>query len=314
MGIRYLNGYIKRTCPDALREVGLEELKNKKVVIDTSIYMYRFASDSYLVEGMYQMAITLRNHGVVPVFVFDGIPPPEKLPLLNKRREEKRKAELELITVAKNEDISEHSNYAEIVERKRKCVKLRKMDIEKIKNLLTLCGVTWYQATGEADELCAKLVIKNRAWACMSEDMDMFVYGCPRVLRYFKLFYGTCMLYDTFAILKSLNLSIREFREICVASGTDYNLNKSKSFNLYSAIECYSMYKNQYFKNRTNFYDWLENYDEFPNDACQLYLAELVFDTSNVSITSFDAFPICNKDIDYERLHKFLDNYNFVFP
>ena len=39
----------------------------------------------------------------------------------------------------------------------------------------------YYTAINEADELCASMVINGFAWACLSEDMDMFVYGCTRV-------------------------------------------------------------------------------------------------------------------------------------
>ena len=46
----------------------------------------------------------------------------------------------------------------------------------------------------EADELCAKLVVK-KAFACLSEDMDMFVYGCPKVLRYLSLLNETVVVY-----------------------------------------------------------------------------------------------------------------------
>jgi len=45
-------------------------------------------------------------------------------------------------------------------------------------------GVSYIDADGEADQLCASLVLKNKVYACLSEDMDLFVYGCPRVLRY----------------------------------------------------------------------------------------------------------------------------------
>ena len=40
-----------------------------------------------------------------------------------------------------------------------------------------------WRIQGEADELCAKLVIKRYAYACLSEDMDLFVYGCNKIMR-----------------------------------------------------------------------------------------------------------------------------------
>ena len=39
-------------------------------------------------------------------------------------------------------------------------------------------GVSFIDASGEADELCVQLVVKQIAWGCMSEDMDMVVHGC----------------------------------------------------------------------------------------------------------------------------------------
>jgi hypothetical protein len=91
-----------------------------------------------------------------------------------------------------------------------------------VKQLIHAFGTTYYEASGEADELCAMLVLKKRAWACLSEDMDLFVYGCPKVLRYLSLTNHTMVVYNTKHILEELGLKLKEFREICVLSGTDY--------------------------------------------------------------------------------------------
>ena len=58
---------------------------------------------------------------------------------------------------------------------KRKFVNVSKNDIENVKNLIRSYGATYYDAPGEADELCAMLTIKGKVWAYLSEDMDMFV-------------------------------------------------------------------------------------------------------------------------------------------
>ena len=47
-------------------------------------------------------------------------------------------------------------------------------------------GIAYYESEGESDYVCAKMVKQKIAFACMSEDMDMFVYGCPKVLRYLE--------------------------------------------------------------------------------------------------------------------------------
>jgi hypothetical protein len=89
---------------------------------------------------------------------------------------------------------------------KRKFVNVSKSDIENIKDLIRAYGATYYDAPGEADELCAMLTIKGKVWACLSEDMDMFVYGCPRVLRYFSLLNHTVVIYNLNEILNNLGI------------------------------------------------------------------------------------------------------------
>ena len=58
-------------------------------------------------------------------------------------------------------------------------------------------------AEGEADKLCAELVINKTAYACMSDDMDLFVYGCPIVLRLFNISRRNVVRYDLQKILSS---------------------------------------------------------------------------------------------------------------
>jgi|TARA_B110000261_G_scaffold161656_1_gene203533 hypothetical protein len=329
MGIRYLNKYITRKCARDIREISIYELRGSKVAIDASIYMYRFKSEECLIDGMYQMAMLLRKTGITPVFVFDGKPPREKMPLLKQRRDDKKNAEQEMLSLQeKLKDNHSDVRYRDFIECKRKCVRLRRSEIENVKHLLMLCGITCYQAEGEADELCARLVLKKRVWACMSEDMDMFVYGCPRVLRFFHLVRGTCLLYDTNAILKSLGLTMSEFREICVVSGSDYNANPGDKLTLYEAIESFEKFKNDREQSclehtnsqrkvdaqPTNFYDWLDRKGVYKSNVYQLYAADIVFDTSSTNLASYDANPITNKAINDDELRKFLWDYNFVFP
>ena len=93
MGIKYLNKYLKKECPEEIKQITFWEMRRKKIAIDASIYMYRFAQDDGLIDGMYQLVMLLLYYNIVPVFIFDGKPPTEKNELLNKRRDEKNKAE-----------------------------------------------------------------------------------------------------------------------------------------------------------------------------------------------------------------------------
>ena len=92
MGIHQLHGFIQRNCRDAIRIVNLSELKNKTIVIDTSIYLYKYAGEGHLIEGMYNLIIVLLNYKIIPIFVFDGKPITEKNELLHERKEKKKKS------------------------------------------------------------------------------------------------------------------------------------------------------------------------------------------------------------------------------
>jgi hypothetical protein len=148
---------------------------------------------------------------------------------------------------------------------KKKIIYLTKKQIANVKTLIHAFGATYYDAPNEADELCALLVLKNKAWACMSEDMDMFVYGVPRVIRYFSLLNHTIVLYNTSSILQELSMTQKEFSEVCILSGTDYNLsNHSRQVVaghgslLHDSVWLFNQYR-QYksYSYTDGFYDWL---------------------------------------------------------
>jgi len=98
------------------------------------------------------------------------------------------------------------------------------------------------------------LVLKNKVWACLSEDTDLFVYGCPRVLRYLSLLNHTAVLYDMEKILCELGLTQSQFREICILSGTDYN--SSTTHCLEKLLELYKKFLNLS-DNTKSFYEWM---------------------------------------------------------
>ena len=99
MGIKYLNKYLQSNCSNSIKQISLHDLRNKRIVIDTSIYLYRFLGEKALLENFYLMISIFREHNIIPLFVFDGKPPKEKYDLLEKRKKaivEKRRATLEL--------------------------------------------------------------------------------------------------------------------------------------------------------------------------------------------------------------------------
>ena len=95
MGIRNLNSFLRDNASSAIKFINIAEMSGKKIAVDISIYMYKFASDDSLIENMYLMLSVFRHYNIIPIFVFDGKPPSEKRELLIKRREDKKEAEEE---------------------------------------------------------------------------------------------------------------------------------------------------------------------------------------------------------------------------
>jgi len=312
MGIKNLNKFIQKTCNNSINKVTFWELKGKVIVVDASIYMYRFLAENSLIENMYQFVSSLLYYEIVPIFVFDGESPEEKYDVLKNRKIKKEEAKEKYNLIIKNLVLENSEVNEELKEEldnlQKQFIKLKKDDINNVKKLLELMGVNYFNADKEADELCAHLVIKQKAWACMSEDTDMFVYGCPRVLRYVSIMKCTTIMYDTKKILNTLNITLDEFKKICVVSGTDYNYNLCKYNTLDKTLKYFIKYKKS--KSLLDFYDWLEKNTDYVKDKLTLFNSYLMFDTSNINLNKFEQkTKLKNK----EELKVFLKSYGFLF-
>ena len=262
MGIKNLNKVLKSQCKNSIQIISLSELSGKTIAIDISIYLYKYTTNNSLIENMFQMLSIFYYHQIKPIFIFDGKPPPEKKKELIKRINDKKIAEKEYLVLKekledndtcldqdKKKDLMTTMHYL-----KKQFVSLKKDQIDKVKELMDSYGACYLEAPQEADELCAILAMKNKVWACLSEDTDLFVYGCPRVLRYLSLLNHTAVLYDMEKILAELGLTQAQFREICVLSGTDYN--SSSTHCLEKLLELYKKFLNLS-DNKKTFYEWM---------------------------------------------------------
>ena len=241
MGPRGLNKFFKETNPDGINEVKLFNLMGKTIVIDVSIYLYRYNSNNELFENFYSMLTLFKLNKITPLFIFDGKPPPEKYEKLNQRKTERKEAEDTYNSIMEGSVKNISKKDLDILKRKKTYV--TQNNIKNLKLLFEYFGVMYDVAENEADELCASYVINGKAWACLSDDMDLIVYGCPRILRYFSILNESVILYDTEKILLFYNISYINFKYICILSGTDYN---ERVFSI-------EMLFNIYLKNKDNF-------------------------------------------------------------
>jgi 5'-3' exonuclease len=303
----------------------MADLSGKRIAVDISIYLYKYEAENALLENMYVMLSIFRYYNIIPIFIFDGKPPPEKKALLLKRKEDKQEAQeaydklkkqLTSLQETREIDTDKLDIIASMEQLKSQIVQINKEKIEKVKTLIRAYGATYYDAPGEADELCALLVIKKKVWACLSEDMDLFVYGCTRVLRYFSLIGHTAVLYYMKGILEELNMTQTEFKENCVLSGTDYNINadgNNDKVNLGITIKHFKKFKADK-TNKTGFYDWLQENTEYISDLELLIKINKMFELDvNHNLETFKNIKIINGPIRQDEIETIMKDEDFIF-
>ena len=253
MGIKNLRSLIEKYANDAVTEVHLNTFKNKVVAIDTSIYMYKIkhSNNNKFIEGFIKQLIRLLRNQIIPLYIFDGKPPPEKSLVLVGRKTQKKVLKKKIIKVedliikARKEpdilkDIQKYNvkiikNHKVITEPctikdlEEECQKLRKRDIsvtwqdfETLKLIFTKLGIPYITSNGEAEELCAKLCKQNIVHACMSADMDCLPFGACKFLRNFSMNKNYITQIDLSVLLEKLEVTHDQFIDICILSGCDY--------------------------------------------------------------------------------------------
>lgn len=343
MGIKNLNQFIRHECSDAIKTIALDALAGKVVVIDANIFMYRFVAEDALLENMFSMISFFQMHRIEPVFIFDGKPPEEKRKTLNKRTRLKRIAEMQYNRLVSHHDTMNDSNgnndnngndnpndspkkHAHALKAlRRRFIRIGNADFERVKTLMRALGVQYIVASGEADALCAQMVIKRKAYACVSDDTDLFVHGCCRVLRHINLFDQTATMYDMHKILNILGINMTEFRQICVISGTDYSCGSIHGHNLRNAVNLFKQYKkcgqdaeesDDVFA--PDFYTWLHH-----NCAKYNQRVHFDYDSTMAVYNMFDTATMINcvpeilsptkRRRNDELLHEVMAHENFIF-
>lgn len=270
MGLKNLNTFLKKMVgdkPDTIQSVNINtptdkfSVNDKVIAIDALIYIYKFAEENtennnkYILRQIYKMVNLFLNNDAIPIFIFDTKTRAEKDSLLKQRKQNKKIAEDNYNKLILDSD----SDPEVLIKLKKQFVKVRKSTIDEIKLLLQKIGIEFYDSNDEADILCAKLVNADKAFACVSDDMDMFIYGCKRVIRNLDIETGSCTLYITSNILKELNISLLNFRQILVLCGTDYNI--EDTCDLYMMFRLYNDYLNKKLK-------WNKNCGKYATSIC----------------------------------------------
>jgi|TARA_B110000971_G_scaffold177587_2_gene183290 flap endonuclease-1 len=232
MGIKNLTSLIKKHSPDSIQHVGLYTMKDRRVAIDTSIFLYkslinvRYNGD-YLknkdgkiishIQGLYYKTVQYLSMGVTPIYIFDGKPPPEKRECIQERinKSEKNKEKMKV-----TDNLQEKQNL------EKGSIRIKKEYIDDLKKLFSLMGVSYIHADGEAEAYASELCRIGYVDAVVTEDMDTLAYGCPVLIR-------SCIdksikrpdaitTFNFQKIIEDLKLTHDEFIDLCILCGCDY--------------------------------------------------------------------------------------------
>ena len=315
MGIPQLNHYLQNNTKKGINEISLNELRGKTIVIDTSIYLYKYLSEESLIEGFYHLITKLRQFSITPLFVFDGKPPLEKQDELIERKQRKAEAKHEYEHLLQKYEKEQNprkkiSIKTSLENLKRQFVRVTHADIIVVKSLIQSYGVSYIDANGEADVLCAAIVNMGKAYACLSEDMDMFVYGCKYVLRYLSLLNSTVVKYDTFVILNELGMTYEEFKDICIITGCDYVKNHQRC--LKTTIEIFKRYREEK-SDKESFHEWVIDNTDYFNEAIEFDNISRLFNLDNYDINFISNIQIFNSAPNSENLTNILSDHGFIF-
>lgn len=206
------------------------------ICIDAYLYLHKYLySTTNYINAFKEQIDRFKMKSIIPVYVFDGLPPTEKKNVILNRlgkKQKKREAITELEIKLNNMILKGDVNGMNII--KDKINKLKKQTlvvtkdhITKLKDMFNRNNTIYITAKGEADSLCAKLSKLDLVYACLTDDMDMLAHGCKRIIRMIK---SEIYEYELDNILDVLygkelekNIKMEKFIRLCALLGCDYS-------------------------------------------------------------------------------------------
>ena len=227
------------------KSMEMEDLRGKKVAIDTYNIVYQFMSairqpDGYPLcdskgrttshlTGLLHRTASLIEAGIEPVFVFDGKPHPLKQATLDGRKERREKAEQEWKDAVERGDMKTAHTNAQQTSRMTDEVK------ESAKELIRYMGLPMVDAPSDGEQEAAYICRRKDVWATASQDFDSLLFGTPVLLRNLTMtgrrkvpgkdIYREIKteVIDSEEFLRNLGISREQLVDMCILMGTDFN-------------------------------------------------------------------------------------------
>jgi len=267
MGDGFLGVNLRDLIPDDVKVVieDLRMLRGKIVVIDGYNALYQFLTairqpdgtplmdsqgriTSHL-SGLFYRTINIIEHGIKPVYVFDGKPPELKAQEIARRKKIKEDAIKKYEEAIKKGDLEAARRYAMM------SAKLTDEMVQDAKKLLDAMGIPWVQAPAEGEAQAAYMVKKGDAWASASQDYDSLLFGSLRLVRNLTITGKRKLpkknvyieikpeLIELSKLLEKLGITREQLVYIAILIGTDYNPDGVKGIGPKKALQLVKAYK-----------------------------------------------------------------------
>ncbi|RLG53432.1 MAG: flap endonuclease-1 [Thermoproteota archaeon] len=302
--------------------IDLEKLRGKSVAIDAFNAMYQFLSIirqrdgtplmtssgeiTSVHSGVFYRTAKLLATGIIPVYVFDGEPPPFKRKTVEEREEVRREAMekwREALAAGRLEDARKYAQAA---------LSLTSEMIEDAKKILEYMGVPIVQAPSEGEAQAAYMAKKGDVWAAGSQDYDSLLFGSPRLVRnltfserrklpgeqrYVKVYPEEILLKE---VLDNLGISREQLIIVGILVGTDYNPGGIKGIGCKRALKLVEEHKT--LEKVLSHVKW-----EFEIEPMEIFEFFLEPPTS-------DDYDLTLRPVDDEKLYDFMVNQHEFSP
>jgi flap endonuclease-1 len=312
MGIRGLNTFIKKICPEAINNNNIDKYIGKKFGIDASILLYKYRHISNLDENLTNSHIIgflnrikyYKSYNIIPVFVFDGVPPEQKKITLKKRQNIKKriyeKIEILQDICASSLDEQEEIN-KEIFKLSSQIINVTKNHVSDVKKLLNLLQIDYYDAPDEAEKYCVFLQKNKIIDYIVTDDTDVFTFGGINILK--STIKNNIIETDINLLKCKLEYSDEKFIDFCILSGCDYlpyipNLAINTVYNLFKK------YNNIEDIIKLNKYDFPEEYNDKELLEVRKIFKEFIYEKPK---------DLNSNLINKEELKIFLENNNIKY-
>ena len=180
------------------RQIPLGKLAGSSLAVDAHGDLYQFLALIRLRDGtplkdsqgrvtshlsglFFRTTRLIAEHALKLVFVFDGVPPPEKQEELNRRRAIKAEFEKARQQALERGDLEDAYAKATMTS------KLTKEMVGEARELLQLLGLPVVQAPSEGEAQAAHMARRGDVWAAASKDYDTLLFGAPRLVRFLSI-------------------------------------------------------------------------------------------------------------------------------